>query len=93
MSTASTGVFPDPPEPPQLVQMAAQGPWGGSTYSYRNARIECCPGAHVCGLFMPEHPFHGRNFGVVVTVTALVDRWADSGRLPSYMRQGSKGPA
>jgi hypothetical protein len=36
--------------------MAAQGPWGGPTYSYRNARIECCPGAHVCGLFMPGHP-------------------------------------
>ena len=25
----STSMLPDPPEPPQLVQTAAQGPWGG----------------------------------------------------------------
>ncbi|HEY0418631.1 MAG TPA: hypothetical protein VGC80_03845 [Acetobacteraceae bacterium] len=71
----------------------AQGPWDGPTYSYRSARIECAPGGHVCGLFMPEHPLHGRNFGVVGTVTSLVDLWADTGRLPSYMRQGGRGPA
>src|SRR3954452_15781003 len=41
---------------------------------------------------MPEHPLHGRNFGVVGTVTTLVDLWAETGRLPSYVRQGSKGP-
>jgi hypothetical protein len=71
----------------------AQGPWDGPTYSYRSARIECAPGGHVCGLFMPEHPLHGRNFGVVGTVTSLVDLWAEAGQLPSYMRQGRRGPA
>ena len=82
-------MFPDPPEPPQLVQTTAQGPWGGPSYSYRGACIECALG----GLFMPEHPLHGRNLGVVGTVTSLVDLWADTGRLPSYMRQGRRGPA
>jgi hypothetical protein len=38
------------------------------------------PGGHVCGLFMPAHPLHGRNFGVVGTVTSLVDLWATTGR-------------
>jgi hypothetical protein len=66
---------------------------GGPTYSYRSARIERALGGHVCGLFMPEHPLHGRNFGVVGTVTTLVDLWADNGQLPSYMRQGRRGPA
>jgi hypothetical protein len=42
---------------------------------------------------MPEHPLHGRNFGVVGTVMPLVDLWADAGRLPGYMRQGRRGPA
>ena len=83
----------DPPEPPQLVQTSAQGLWGGPSYAYRGARIECAPGGHVCGLLMPEHPLHGRNFGVVGTVTTLVDLWADTGQLPSYMRQGRRGPA
>ena len=35
---------------------------------------------------MPEPPLHGRNFGVVWTMTMLVDLWADTGQLPSYMR-------
>jgi hypothetical protein len=38
VSGAGNSMFPDPPEPPQLVQTAAQGPWGGSSYSYRGAR-------------------------------------------------------
>jgi hypothetical protein len=41
---------------------------------------------------MPEHPLHGMSFGVVGTVTALVDLWADAGRLPSYMRAGAEPP-
>jgi hypothetical protein len=41
----------------------------------------------------PEHPLHGRNFGVIGTVTALIDLWADTRQLPSYMRQGRRGPA
>ena len=74
-------MFPDPPEPPQLVQTAAQEPQGGPTYAYRGARIECAPGGHARGLFMPAHSLHGRSFGVVGTVTSLVDLWADAGRL------------
>jgi hypothetical protein len=36
-------MFSNPFEPPQLVQTAAQGPWGGPSYSYCDARIECVP--------------------------------------------------
>jgi hypothetical protein len=88
VSGAGDSMFPDLPEPPQLVLTVAEGPWGGPSYSYRGARIECAPGGHVCGLFMPEHPLHGRNFGVAGTCTSLVDLWADTSQLPSYMRQG-----
>ncbi len=56
--------------PHPLEQLAATGPSGG----------------HVCGLIMPEHPLHKSTFGVVGTVTPLVDLWLDEGRLPSYMR-------
>ena len=80
------GMFPDPPDPPQLLQTAEQGLWGGPTYSYRGARIECMKGGHVCGLFVPEHPLHGTTFGVVGTITPLVDLWVDERRLPKYMR-------
>jgi hypothetical protein len=74
--TGAGSMFPDPPEPSHLVQTSAQGPWGGPSYAYRGARIECA-------LVMPEHPLHGRNFGVVGTITSLVDLWADAGRLPA----------
>jgi hypothetical protein len=93
VSGAGDSMFPDPHEPPQLVQTAGEGPWGGPSYAYRGARIECAPGGHVCGLFMPEHPLHGRSFGVVGTVTSLVDLWANTGQLPSYMRQNRKSSA
>ena len=79
-------MFPEPPTLPQPMQTAAQGPWGGPTYSYRGARIECMAGGHVCGLFMPQHPLHRSTFGVVGTITPLVDLWADEGRLPSHYR-------
>ena len=40
--------------PPPLTldtpdETAQHGPWGGSTFAYRGARIECLPGNHVCG--------------------------------------------
>ena len=73
-----------PPAPPQLVQTAAQGPWDSPTYSYRGARIECMKGGHVCGLFMPAHSLHGSTFGVVGTITPLIDLWTDEGQLPSH---------
>lgn len=65
---------------------AANGPWGGPAYIYRDARIQCLPGGHVCGLAMEGHPLDGWTFGVVGTVTRLVDIWVDEGRLPEYMR-------
>jgi hypothetical protein len=48
MSGGGDSMFLDRPEPPQLVQTAAQRPWGGPSYSYRNARIEDASGGHVC---------------------------------------------
>ncbi len=69
---------------PEFV--AAEGPWGGSTYTYRGAEIRCAKGGHVCALFMEGHPLDGATFGVVGTVTPLVDLWVEEGRLPSYMR-------
>jgi hypothetical protein len=59
---------------PLSQKTAATGPWSGPTYSYPGARIECLPGGHVCGLFMPEHPLGGTTFGVAGTITPLVDR-------------------
>ncbi len=32
-------------------------------------------GGHVCALLMEEHPLNGATFGVVGTVTPLVDLW------------------
>ncbi len=77
---------PEPPARPQPEQTDAKGPWGGPTYSFRGTRIECCPGGYVCGLFLKGHPLHGMSFGVVGTVTPLVDLWLGERRLPSYMR-------
>jgi hypothetical protein len=70
-----------------LEQLAATGPWDGPSYRYRGAEIHCCPGGHVCGLMMRDHPLNGATFGVVGTVTPLVDLWVDEGRLPHYIRQ------
>ena len=78
-----------PPPPPEMVE--ATGPRGGPVYRYRGAEIRCLPGGHVCGLFMEGHPLDGRSFGVVGTVTSLVDLWADHGRLPDHMRAVPKG--
>ena len=74
-----------PPRPgPELV--TAEGPWGGPVYRHRGAEIRCNKGGHVCGLFMEGHPLDGSTFGVVGTVTPLVDLWVEERRLPSYMR-------
>lgn len=67
---------PDPAEPALLEQTAAAGSWGGPSYRYRGATIECLPGGHVCGFVMDGHPLSGRGtFGVVGTITPLVDFW------------------
>jgi hypothetical protein len=78
------------PSPHQIQQLAATGPWGGPSYRYRGVEIHCCPGGHVCGLTMRDHPLNGATFGVVGTVTPLVDLWLDEGRLPGHIRQKSK---
>ncbi len=35
---------------------------------------------------MPGRPLHGQGFGVVGTITPLVDIWVEERRLPKYMR-------
>ena len=83
-------MFLDQPEPLDIypIQETAQrGPWGGSTYAYRGARIECLPGNHVCGLFMASHPLSGSSFGAPGTITPLVDLWIERQQLPGYMRR------
>ena len=77
---------PDQHERTVPAETAAQGPWGGPVYSYRGAEIRCLKGGHVCGLFMDDHPLHGSSFGVVGTITPLIDLWVEERRLPAYMR-------
>jgi hypothetical protein len=63
------------PNRPEPELTAAEGPWGGPVYRYRGAEIRCLKGGHVCALLMEEHPLNGATFGVVGTVTPLVDLW------------------
>ena len=35
---------------------------------------------------MPDHPLHGRNFGVAGTITSLIDLWVEGRQLPGHMR-------
>ena len=76
----------DQPERPSPVETAAVGPWGGPVYRYRGAEIRCNRGGHVCALLMPGHPLNGSSFGVVGTITPLIDLWVEEKRLPGYMR-------
>ena len=73
---------------PKLV--TAEGPWGGPVYRYRGAEIRCDKAGDVCGLFMEGHPLQGHTFGVVGTVTPLVDLWVDIRGLPEHMRLALK---
>lgn len=75
-----------PAERGEPEQTAAVGPLGGPSYSYRGAGIDCQKGGHICRLQMPDHPLHGRGFGVVGTITPLVDLWLDERRLPRHLR-------
>jgi hypothetical protein len=84
-------MFSEPPSPGdkpayQLIETALEGPLGGPSYGYRSAVIDCMKGGHVCRLLLPAHPLTGMSFGVVGTITPLVDLWLDEGRLPAYMR-------
>ncbi len=76
----------DAPAQPDMELVAAEGPWGGPVFRYRGAEIRCAKGGHVCALFMPDHPLDGRTFGAPGTITPLVDRWIQDGRLPDHMR-------
>ena len=78
------------PERPEPELTAEAGPWGGPVWRYRGAEIRCLKGGHVCALLMKGHPLDGHTFGVVGTVTPLVDLWIRERRLPSYMRAVSK---
>ena len=75
-----------PAERPDPELTAAEGPWGGPVYSYRDAEIRCAKGGHVCALFMPDHPLDGMTFGAPGTITHLVDLWLRERRLPAHMR-------
>ncbi len=77
---------PAAPERPHPELTAAEGPWGGPVYRYRGAEIRCTKGGHVCGLFMEGHPLHGHSFGVVGTITPLVDLLVEELRLPDRIR-------
>lgn len=77
---------PDRPEGQFATETAAAGPWGGPVYGYRGAEIRCNRGGHVCTLLMPGYPLHGHTFGVLGTVTPLVDPWLEGGRLPDHIR-------
>lgn len=72
---------------PEAEENAQRSPWGGSTFTYRGARIECVPGNQVCGLLMASHPLSGSSFGAPGTITPLVDLWIEEERLPRYMRR------
>jgi hypothetical protein len=70
----------DPLKRPEPELVTPEGLWGGPVYSYRGAEIRCAKGGHVCALLMDDHPLNGHTFGVVGTVTHLVDRWLDEDR-------------
>jgi hypothetical protein len=80
----------DTPDPPEPELTAAEGLWGGPVYACRGAEIRCLKGGHVCALLMDDHPLSGWTFGVVGTVTPLVDLWLDERRLPDHMRAGPR---
>ncbi|MBL6082539.1 hypothetical protein JMJ56_31740 [Belnapia sp. T18] len=66
-------------------------PSGGAAQPYRGddgrgAIIDCLKAGHVCLLRMPGHPLDSHGFGVVGTITPLVDLWVEEQRLPKYMR-------
>ena len=82
----------DASERPEPELTTAEGLWGGPVYSYRGAEIRCTKGGHVCGLLMDDHPLNGHTFGVVGTVTPLVDMWLDERRLPDPIRAAASGP-
>jgi hypothetical protein len=89
-------LFPEPPSPGDMAfhmleETDAAGPLGGPSYSYRGAVIDCQKGGYICRLTMPAHPLHDHSFGVVGTITSLVDLWLDEGRLPPLHASGAEG--
>ncbi|MBK1661851.1 hypothetical protein [Paracraurococcus ruber] len=75
----------DDPHPLELV--AAEGRWGGPSYRYRGAEIDCLPGGNVCAFRLASHPLSDRgSFGVPGTITPLADLWLNKGQLPAHYR-------
>jgi hypothetical protein len=66
--------------------MKPEQPAALAAYRDRGAVIDCLKGGYVCRLATEAHPLHGFSFGVVGTITPLVDGWIDKGQLPHYMR-------
>ena len=81
----------DPSDRSEPELTAAEGLWGGPVYSYRGAEIRCTKGGYVCALLMDEHPLNGHTFGVVGTITSLVDLWLDERRLPALVHKSADG--
>lgn len=74
-------MFLDQPAPLDvhpLEEVALEGPWGGPTYRYRGARVECLKGGHICGLFLNSHPLNGLPLGTVGMTASLMDRWLET---------------
>ena len=53
-------------------------------YRHHGAEIRRAKGGPVCALLMEGRPLHGATFGVVGTVTPLVDLWIRERRLPDH---------
>ena len=90
MSLFSGAPAPAEPAQHQIEVIVADGPLGGPSYGYRDARIDCLKGGFVCRLMQAGHPLADVSFGVAGTITPLVDLWIDEGRLPGYMRSVPK---
>ncbi|EHM01410.1 hypothetical protein HMPREF9946_02149 [Acetobacteraceae bacterium AT-5844] len=65
---------------PPPFRVAGTTEHGWTIYEHRGARI-LSSGVHN-RLEMPEHPFHGKNFGNPEHCGMLIDHWLDHGKLP-----------
>jgi hypothetical protein len=53
--------------------MKPEQPAALAAYRYRGAVIDCLKGRYVCRLATEARPLYGFSFGVVGTITLLVD--------------------
>ena len=82
-------MFPDPAELPQLVQAAAQGPWGGPTY---RCRIACIAGRSCFTWGQPASAQRSSRYVLRVRsrLRAYPPRLHASGRAPCHQRSGQE---